>query len=103
MPPRKAPPKKAPKPVHKAAPKPVRKPAQRLSVGEPCAGCDVEADRFPMVGVTMDRETGEWEAFPVCEMCWRDPAHRVHPLKMHFFPASQAKQAVAMAGSSGIG
>lgn len=56
-----------------------------------------------MVGVAMDRETGRFAAFPVCNACWRDPSHRVAPLKMHFFQRGQAAAAVAMAGSSNIG
>jgi hypothetical protein len=56
-----------------------------------------------MVGVALDVETGAWAAFPVCDACWREPSHRVVPLKMHFFQAGQAAEAVARAGSSDIG
>lgn len=93
------------KPAPKTAPKPrLVKPLARITEElEPCAGCGAVAYGHPIVGVTKDQETGQWEAFPVCDLCWRDPSHRVHPLKMHFFPASQAKEAVAKAGSSTIG
>jgi len=70
---------------------------------EPCTGCGAVALRHPMVGVALDAKTRTWVAFPVCDACWREPTHRVVPLKMHFFKASQAAQAVVRAGSSNIG
>jgi hypothetical protein len=30
-------------------------------------------------------------------MCWSDPSHRQHTLKMHFFPAHEAAGAVEAA------
>jgi hypothetical protein len=85
-----------------------RKKAQaRAASGPPdedeCAGCGARSASHPMVGVTHDRESGRSTAFPVCEQCWRDPRHRLVPLKMHFFEASQAAVAVARAGSSNLG
>jgi len=70
---------------------------------EPCTGCGAIAPQHPIVGVARDRETGEMSAFPVCEPCWRDPAHRKAPLKMHFFPRDQERIAVASAGSPNLG
>lgn len=66
-------------------------------------GCGATSKRFPVVGVTEDKETGEFAAFPVCEDCWRDPSHRETKLAMHFFPREQEDVAVAMAGSDSIG
>lgn len=70
---------------------------------EVCTGCGAAAPVHPMVGVARDRETGGMAAFPVCEACWRWPAHRKAPLKMHFFPRAQARVAVALAGSETLG
>lgn len=70
---------------------------------EPCSGCGEMADDHPMVGVTRDKESGEMAAFPVCESCHRDPAHRQITLKMHFFPRAQRDIAVARAGKGDIG
>lgn len=61
---------------------------------ELCSGCGAVAPRHPIAGVARDRETGLMTAFPICNACWRDPAHRQRPLKMHFFDRSQADQAV---------
>ena len=63
---------------------------------ELCIGCDATAPTHPYVGVGRDR-AGAWDAFPVCEACWKDPAHRKGTLKMHFFPRSQADSALAAA------
>jgi hypothetical protein len=60
-----------------------------------CSGCGTVAESHPYVGVARDVETGLMTAYPVCFLCWRDPEHRQHPLKMHFFDARQAPQAVA--------
>lgn len=67
-----------------------------------CAGCGAEGIH-PMVGVYRDEETGQHAAAPVCEACWRDPAHRTKVLKMHFFPRAQADEAVRKAGSRSLG
>lgn len=61
---------------------------------EPCSGCGAMAENHPIVGVTRDQETGRMAPFPVCFLCWRDPAHRTHVLKMHFFQPHMAAQAV---------
>jgi hypothetical protein len=71
--------------------------------GEICPGCGAASPRHPMVGVAMDRKTESFVVHPVCNACWREPSHRVAPLKMHFFPRSHAASAVARAGSSDIG
>lgn len=70
---------------------------------EVCTGCGAVAQAHPMVGVCRDAESGRMASFPVCERCWRDPTHRMAPLKMHFFPRFLAEVAVAAAGSSSIG
>ena len=70
---------------------------------EPCSGCGEMASSHPMIGVARDAETDEMAAFPVCGPCWKDPAHRITPLKMHFFPRAQEAVAVARAGNGDIG
>ena len=60
---------------------------------ELCAGCEALAKTHPYVGVGRDHE-GFFDALPICEVCWRDPAHRKVTLKMHFFPRAQAEQAL---------
>ena len=62
-----------------------------------CSGCGAVAESHPFVGVARDAETNLMTAYPVCYQCWSNPAHRQHPLKMHFFEASQAPQAVKAA------
>jgi hypothetical protein len=64
---------------------------------ERCAGCDALAPLHPWAGVTRDLKTGRMVAFPVCAACHTDPAHRQHPLKMHFFDRASAGQAVRAA------
>lgn len=66
-----------------------------------CAGCGAGAEKHPIVGVTFDR--GLAVALPVCAECYHEPAHRKVVLKVHFFPAAQASEAVARAGSSNLG
>jgi hypothetical protein len=66
---------------------------------EICAGCDRPAAtgaHHLMVGVTRNAE-GQMKAFPVCEECWKDPAHRKRNLKMHFFDRRLADRAVKAA------
>lgn len=73
---------------------------------EPCSGCgrmSIVGAPHPIVGVALDAETNEMAAFPVCGACWRDPAHRTMPLKMHFFPRDQKAVAVERAGKGDIG
>jgi len=64
---------------------------------EVCSGCGATADQHPYVGVAKDVETGHFAPFPVCFLCFRDPEHRTAPLKMHFFEARHAAQAVQAA------
>jgi hypothetical protein len=61
---------------------------------ELCSGCGAVAPKHPIVGVARDEETGLMAEFPVCHLCWTNPQHRQHPLKMHFFDRSMGKQAV---------
>lgn len=55
---------------------------------ETCVGCGIQTTgAHPYVGIgrkDLAENTGPMVAHPVCEPCWRDPAHRVHALKMHF-------------------
>lgn len=68
---------------------------------EACAGCGIQTTgQHPYVGIgraDLETNTGEMVAHPVCEPCWRDPAHRVHPLKMHFALRADADRAVRAA------
>jgi hypothetical protein len=59
-----------------------------------CSGCGTVADAHPYAGVARDEESGLMTAYPICFLCWSDPAHRQRPLKMHFFDTRQADQAV---------
>ena len=59
-----------------------------------CSGCGAVAASHPYVGVARDAETGLMTAYPICHLCWADPSHRQVPLKMHFFAANQAPEAV---------
>lgn len=78
---------------------------------ERCVGCEAKSRRHPIVAVARrgdvqgDRvgEEGEFAAHPVCDACWRDPAHRRQPIKAHFFPRGQERGALASAGSDSIG
>lgn len=69
---------------------------------EECAGCGARAGRHPWVGIR-HVEGGGFEALPICQECWQDPAHRKRPIKAHFFPESQKLSALKHAGSSSIG
>ena len=62
-----------------------------------CSGCGTIASSHPYVGVARDEESGLMTAYPICHACWTDPAHRQHTLKMHFFEARQASEAVVAA------
>jgi hypothetical protein len=59
-----------------------------------CSGCGAVAESHPYVGVTRDQETQAMTAYPICHLCWADPSHRQHPLKMHFYEARLAPEAV---------
>lgn len=64
-----------------------------MSDKEACTGCGAVADKHPIVGIARS-ETEGFEAHPVCEECWRDPAHREQPLVMHFHHRHNAEQAI---------
>jgi hypothetical protein len=87
---------------------------------ETCYGCGAEAPAgttHPMISVVnaKDVEKGTrsianpnqdsaFVAVPVCDACWKDPAHRsAHAIKGHFFERRASKMALMMAGSSDIG
>jgi hypothetical protein len=86
---------------------------------ERCAGCDqaarVESGGHPIVAVVakddaaargFDVASASARGFvqvPVCQTCHEDPAHRVFPIKGHFFERSQAGDAVRAAGSNSVG
>lgn len=71
---------------------------------ELCTGCGaVTPSRHPIGGVKRDRETGQFEVFPVCDACWKDPTHRKVRLAMHFFQRDYADIAVQHAGKGSIG
>ena len=67
-----------------------------------CSGCGAIGEH-PWVGIGKDEESGTWAAFPVCDRCFRDPAHRQRVLKYHFAPKAQAAIALAHAGSATLG
>lgn len=69
---------------------------------ERCVGCGIEAREHPIIGIG-DRVDGQWVPMPVCKACHEDPAHRVHPIKAHFFPRAEAPYALTVAGSPNIG
>ena len=62
-----------------------------------CSGCGTVAASHPYVGVARDVETDLMTVYPICHLCWADPSHRQVPLKMHFFQANQANEAVTAA------
>ena len=82
-----------------------------------CAGCGRHVKgTHPVVGVLLTREA---EALPtavplcppsprgftavaVCGACHQDPAHRVYPLKAHFFAAGDQALGVQMAGTNQV-
>lgn len=64
---------------------------------ELCSGCGAIAPQHPWAGIARDEETGKMTAFPVCDACFNDPAHRQHPLAMHFFDRASAPAAVQAA------
>lgn len=74
---------------------------------EVCKGCEAEAEQFAMVAVVRndgDPALGAFVAVPVCDACWKDPAHQtVQRLKAHYFPRAQARKAAVLAGSDTLG
>lgn len=64
---------------------------------EMCSGCGSVAENYPFVGIARDEETNLMTAYPICHPCWADPNHRKRPLKMHFFEARFAPDAVKAA------
>lgn len=79
-----------------------------------CVGCGILSTAHPIVAVMQPADvpdgvavsapnTRGFVAAPCCDACHRDPAHRVHPIKGHFFAASDAQAAVFHAGSNVLG
>ena len=64
---------------------------------EPCSGCGTIAESHPFVGVARDEETNLMTSYPICHLCWADPSHRTHTLKMHFFDRRLADMPVTAA------
>jgi hypothetical protein len=62
-----------------------------------CSGCGNVADSHPYVGIMRDQETELMTAYPICQECWANPAHRQRTLKMHFFDRAHAQEAVVAA------
>jgi hypothetical protein len=67
---------------------------------EACVGCGAEAEKHPIAAVVRDEP--QWKSVPVCDPCWRDPAHRKAPIKGHFFLRTDAGVAVRLAGSANL-
>lgn len=83
---------------------------------ERCGGCEMKASKHPWVavmnaadaeaiGATALTETSPkgFVAVSVCNACYLEPAHRVHPLKAHFFPRGAAQSAARLAGAQDVG
>lgn len=79
-----------------------------------CIGCGILAPAHPVVavmhatdvpdGVSMSAPNDRgFVATPCCAACHQDPAHRVRPIKAHFFASTDAAAAVFHAGSNAIG
>lgn len=100
--------------VSKAKHPPTPQKEQTPTNMETCAGCGAQAEEFPIIGVVnKDDELAhlavihsldnpDWKGIPVCDACWRNPAHRKTPLKCHFFLRGAGKIGVAAAGSDTI-
>lgn len=110
----------------KAEQGPTTKGTFRGAAGEVCAGCGAVAEEgapFPVIAVlheqdaaklttVVDHPTGEpgedgqnYVGAPVCDACWRDPAHRSkNALKCHFFErkGNAAQIGLMLAGSFNI-
>ena len=82
---------------------------------ERCAGCGIETDRHPVVGVGAEdsalahyRIAGAkanargFVPYSVCRACHSDPGHRRRVLKMTFFERGEAASGLAMAGSASV-
>jgi hypothetical protein len=86
---------------------------------ERCVGCDVaakaETGGHPAVAV-MARDDAAARGYdvsgattrgfvqvPVCRACHADPAHRVFPIKGHFFEKKYAASGVHRAGTNQVG
>ena len=87
----------------------LRMPSLAEHGSERCVGCDALAFVHPWVGIGWPVGfppvglAGVIQAHPVCDACYRDPAHRQRILKVHFFPREQKVRALALAGGSSIG
>jgi len=79
-----------------------------------CVGCGILSPSHPVVAVMKSTDVPEGVAVtepnargfvgaPCCRACHEDPAHRVRPIKGHFFEQSDAQAAVFHAGSNQIG
>lgn len=79
-----------------------------------CVGCGILAEHHPIVAVMAPADVPDgvptsaagprgFVAAPVCRDCHVDPAHRVRPIKGHFFDANAAAVAVYYAGSTSVG
>lgn len=83
-----------------------------------CLGCGFLSSTHPWVVVMKpdDKDTtlpegvetslpgpNGFVAVPVCNDCHKDPAHRVRPIKGHFFAANDAPVGVYHAGSNAVG
>jgi len=79
-----------------------------------CVGCGILAANHPVVAVMQPADVPDgvqvsvagprgFVAAPCCDACFTDPAHRVRPIKGHFFPAADAAVGVYHAGSNSIG
>jgi ferredoxin len=80
----------------------------------PCIGCGILSTSHPVVAVMQPGDVPEgivtgapgphgFVDAHVCRACHVDPAHRVRPIKGHFFERAQAAAAVRAAGSNEIG
>lgn len=77
----------------------------------PCAGCGLLSATHPLVAVMRPYDVPEgvptsiagpngYVAAAVCKECHENPAHRVRPIKGHFFFAADAPTALFHAGSN---
>lgn len=75
---------------------------------EKCAGCGAVSETHPFIGIGTRFDglldcIGKKGNFPICDLCHKNPTHRLYRLKMHFFPKSQAKIAIERAWSTELG
>lgn len=77
----------------------------------PCVGCGILSTAHPVVAVMKPEDVPDgvpisaagahgFVHVPCCNGCWADPAHRVRPIKGHFFKATDATAAIHHAGSN---